>query len=100
MNDEEALKALSGLSNRSRLAVIRELVQAGPDGRTAGGLARSLDASPSQMSFHLSNLADSGLVTSERKSRNIIYRSDVQTFQKLIDYLLKDCCPDRAESHA
>lgn len=92
MNEDDALKALSSLAHPSRLKVVRELVRAGADGLTAGDLARALDASPSQTSFHLSSLAESGLVTTQRQSRHIIYRSNFATFQQLIAFLLEDCC--------
>ena len=92
MNEQRALNAFSALSNKSRLDVVRFLVKAGPEGKNAGTIANALSASPSQISFHLSALAESGLVTSERRARQIIYRVDFETFRALVGFLLKDCC--------
>ena len=69
MNEQDALSAFSALSNPSRLTVVRLLVKAGPDGMPAGDIAEALSASPSQTSFHLSALSESGLIVSQRQAR-------------------------------
>ena len=92
MNEVDALASLSALANKSRLAVVRELVKAGQKGMSAGDIAIAIGASPSQTSFHLSALSDGGLVTSERDTRRIIYRTNFETFAALVGYLFEDCC--------
>ncbi|MEM8802928.1 MAG: metalloregulator ArsR/SmtB family transcription factor [Pseudomonadota bacterium] len=92
MDEPRALTAFSALSNKSRLNVVRLLVMAGPGGMNAGAIAAALSASPSQTSFHLSTLAESGLVVSQRRARQIIYRVDFEAFRDLVGFLLEDCC--------
>ena len=92
MDEPHALAALSAMANKSRLQVLRALVQAGPEGLSAGEIARKIEASPSQASFHLSALSEAGLIRAERKSRKIIYRSDFETLGRLLGFILDDCC--------
>ncbi len=92
MNEDAALDTLSAMANRSRLAVLRHLVQAGPNGASAGDIAKALGASPSQASFHLSALTDGGLVQTERQSRHIIYRINFDRLRQLVGFILEDCC--------
>ena len=42
-------------------------------------------------------LSRAGLLSSERRSRSIIYRADLDRLQGLVLFLLKDCCQGRAE---
>ncbi|MEX0693785.1 MAG: metalloregulator ArsR/SmtB family transcription factor [Rhodospirillales bacterium] len=92
MNERDALSVFAALSNESRLSVLRLLVRAGPQGVTAGDIARQINASPSQASFHLAALSDSGLVLSERVSRQIIYRMRFERIGEIVRFLLEDCC--------
>ena len=92
MNEKDALSAFSALSNPSRLNVVRLLVKASPDGMPAGEIAEALSASPSQTSFHLSALSESGLIASQRQARHMIYRVNFDAFRGLVGFLLEDCC--------
>jgi ArsR family transcriptional regulator len=49
------------------------------------------------MSTHLSILARAGLVRSERSSRSVIYRADIDRLRDMMLFLAKDCCGGRAE---
>lgn len=100
MNESQALAALRGLSNETRLQIVRLLVRAGPDGMAAGDLAAATDAAASRMSFHLSNLEHAGLLVSERQSRKVIYRVDFERMGGVINYLLVDCCRDHPDIRA
>lgn len=92
MNESDALAAFSSLSSATRLRILKGLVVAGPEGLSAGEIAELVDATPSRASFHLSNMADAGLVISNRQSRQITYRVDFETMGALTRYLLEDCC--------
>ncbi|MEL6644698.1 MAG: metalloregulator ArsR/SmtB family transcription factor [Pseudomonadota bacterium] len=92
MKEPDALTLLGSLANPARLSAIRALVRAGPEGLPAGTVAKAMSASPSQASFHLANLANAGLVTSERHAREIRYRIAYERIGALIDYLFHDCC--------
>lgn len=88
----EALSALSALAQEHRLEVFRLLVQAGPDGLPAGDIAEKLEIPSSSLSFHLSHLKQGGIVEVERQGRSIIYRADFPAMNRLMAYLLENCC--------
>ncbi len=92
MNEAVTLAAFASLSNATRLNILKELAAAGPDGRCAGDLATAVGASPSRASFHLSNLAAAGLVTSSQTARQVIYRADFEAIGGMIRYFMDDCC--------
>lgn len=92
-----AVSALASLAQATRLEVFRLLVAREPDGLAAGELARELSVPQNTLSSHLGILARADLVTSERRSRSIIYRAKLATFQKLILFMIHDCCGGRAE---
>ncbi len=92
MKPDAAVEALGSLAQVSRLAVFRMLVQSGREGMSAGEIARALDMPASSLSFHLAHLARAGLVSQKRQSRHIIYRADYGVMNKLVGYLLENCC--------
>ncbi|MEM8916380.1 MAG: metalloregulator ArsR/SmtB family transcription factor [Pseudomonadota bacterium] len=96
MNEPEALAAFASLSNPTRLRMLKALVVAGPDGMNAGDIAEAVEATPSRASFHLSTMAEAGLVTSSRRAREITYRVDFKAVGALVQYLMHDCCGGNA----
>jgi len=76
---------------------VRLLIEAGPDGLAAGSLGDALAAGSSKMSFHLSHLAQAGLVRSRRDGRQIIHSVESAALSDLIAFLVKDCCGGRPE---
>jgi len=92
MENELAITALSALAQGTRLDTFRLLVRHEPDGLAAGEIARQLDVPQNTMSAHLGILTRAGLVRSERHSRSIIYRADLDGLRALTLFLLKDCC--------
>lgn len=97
MESESAISALSALAQATQLDVFRLLVRHEPSGMAAGDIARQLDVPQNTMSAHLGILARAGLVQSERHSRSIIYRADLDGLRGLMLFLLKDCCGGNAE---
>lgn len=92
MKEDAALAALAAMANPTRLRILRALVAAEPQGLTAGQLAEIAQATPSRASFHLSGLADAGLVSSTRHAREITYRVEFAAIGALVDYIIRDCC--------
>ncbi len=92
MKTDEVIDGLAALAQKSRLAVFRHLVQAGPAGSCPGEIADALGVSASTLSFHLKALSHAGLVTAEQDGRSIIYRADFEAMQELVDYLTDNCC--------
>jgi len=97
MEQESAILALAALAQSTRLDVFRLLVKHEPDGLAAGDIAKALAVPQNTMSAHLAILARAGLVMSERKSRSIIYRANLVTFQDLTSFMVDDCCGGRAD---
>ena len=92
MEEARAIDALGALSQRTRLRIVRYLVGCGDEGASAGEIGKVVDASSSRASFHLSALENAGVITSQRRSRNIIYRAEFDLLGHLISFLLNDCC--------
>jgi len=87
-----ALSAFTALSQESRLAAFRLLVQAGSDGLPAGEISVALDIPHNSLSFHLGHLERAGLATTERRGRSIIYAANFPFMQELVGYLAENCC--------
>lgn len=92
MNEKLALDMLGALSQETRLRIVRYLVQCGPEGASAGEIGQHVGAAASRASFHLSNLEQAEVITSERQSRKIIYRANYSNLGGLMGFMLKDCC--------
>ena len=92
IDEATAVKALAALAQAQRLRTFRALVVAGPDGLTPGAIAEKLEVAPSALSFHLKELAHSGLVSSEPRGRNLIYRANFEQMTALLGYLTEHCC--------
>lgn len=73
------------------------LVKEGPDGLSAGDIADKLSITPATLSFHLKELANSGLLESRREGRSIIYAMNVKGINALMAFLTEDCCQGRPE---
>ena len=97
MEDEQAVLALAALAQSTGLQAFRTLVQHEPEGLAAGALARALEVPQNTLSAHLAILSRAELVTSERRSRSIVYRANLSAFQGIALFLLQDCCGGRPE---
>jgi ArsR family transcriptional regulator, arsenate/arsenite/antimonite-responsive transcriptional repressor len=97
MESDDAILALAALAQPTRLQVFRLLVRHEPEGLAAGDIARALAVPQNTMSAHLSILSRAGLVSAQRFSRSIVYRADLERFQAVMLYMLKDCCDGRPE---
>ena len=96
LDETSAVQGLAALAQAQRLRVFRALVVAGLDGLTPGVIAEQLGVAPSALSFHLKELAHSGLVSSEPRGRNLIYRADIGHMNALLAYLTEHCCEGQA----
>src|SRR6202050_4892626 len=100
MKKPDALAALAALAQDSRLDVYRLLVQAGPEGMSAGHVAEKLDLAPNTLTFHFDRLRDAGLVTVRRDGRSMIYAARFETMNDLLAFLTENCCQGAAEACA
>ena len=92
MDIDHAIVAFSALSQETRLKVLKMLIEYGREGAPAGALSDQLGIPHNTLSFHLSHLAQAGLVTSRKKGRSVIYTSDFKAIENLIGYLKENCC--------
>lgn len=92
MDERQALMSFTALSQETRLAVVRNLVVAGPEGMAAGAIAEKMNVSPSNISFHLKELERSGLIAQRRESRSILYSANYEALSGLVTFLMHDCC--------
>lgn len=97
MNTDTALTALAALAHPTRLEAFRLLVQQEPQGLSTGQLVEASGLSQSTFSTHLAVLAKAGLVTSEKRGRQINQRAEIDTLKGLMLFLAKDCCQGRPE---
>lgn len=96
LDESATVRALAALAQSQRLRAFRALVVAGPDGLPAGAIAQQLELAPSALSFHLKELAHAGLVSSEPRGRQLIYRADFSQMNALLAYLTEHCCQGAA----
>ena len=92
MDESDVINGLAALAQVQRLRTFRALVVAGPEGMTPSIIAEQLGIAPSALSFHLKELTHAGLVTSEPRGRNLIYRAHFGTMNFLLGYLTEHCC--------
>lgn len=92
MNADIAVGALGALAQEHRLALFRLLVQAGQQGMAAGAIAEALGIPNSSLSFHLGQLQAAGLIAQRREGRSLIYSADYAAMNRLVAYLMENCC--------
>jgi DNA-binding transcriptional ArsR family regulator len=92
MEKRSVLSAMAALAQETRLDIFRLLVQAGPEGRSAGAIAESLGVAPATLSFHLAQLNHAGLVAQRRESRSLIYTAEYDRMNDLVAFLTENCC--------
>jgi ArsR family transcriptional regulator len=97
MESVQAIACLAALAQPTRLETFRLLTSREPEGIPAGEIARLLEVPQNTMSSHLAILARAGLVRGDRHSRSIIYHADLQRFQQVMLFLVKDCCNGRPD---
>jgi len=97
MDINSALTAFGALSQKTRLDVFRLLINAGPEGMSAGDIGEALGVRQNTMSANLSVLLQAGLVRNEREGRSIRYFADLDGTKELLTFLMADCCGGHPE---
>ena len=88
----EVIRALAALAHESRIGIYRLLVQQGPEGLPASGIAERLDLPNATLSFHVKELSRAGLVTARQAGRFIYYSANYPAMNELVGYLTENCC--------
>lgn len=99
METSAAVNLLGALAQESRLSVFRLLVEAGPQGLSAGEISDELAIPASTLSFHLKDLNHAGLLDSERQGRSIIYRANYAAMNDLLQFMKHNCCKRTGTKH-
>ncbi|MEM7496446.1 MAG: helix-turn-helix transcriptional regulator [Pseudomonadota bacterium] len=99
MHTNEVLAALSALGHPRRLEAFRLLVTMGEQGLLAGEVADRLQAKQNTMSTNLSVLLRAGLVRAVREGRGVRYSANMDTFARMLQFLITDCCSGNPKSH-
>lgn len=97
LTEEQAISGLAALAQATRLAIFKLLIKHEPVGITAGVIAETIGAPHNTLSTHLAILVRAGLLRATREGRTIIYRSNVDGMQSLIQFLVNDCCDGQPE---
>jgi DNA-binding transcriptional ArsR family regulator len=98
MNKSTAVNVFESLASGIRLDIFRLLVRAAPAGCVAGQIAAELNLPPTNLSFHLKALTQSGLLTVEQEGRYMRYRANIDLMNGLVNYLTAECCSGIPES--
>ena len=83
---------LSALGHPAGLAIVRFVVQGGPQGTAAGAIQDQVDLPASTLSHHLKRLSSAGLVRSHSESTFLLYSADFDVSKQLTAYIWEDCC--------
>src|SRR5262245_12533067 len=97
MEINTAVTALAALAQETRLSIFRLLVEAGPDGVSAGSIGDTLEVPSATLSFHLKELARAGLVSSRHERQFIYYTVDFERMAELMTFLTQNCCQGMPE---
>lgn len=97
MDATNAIDVFAALAQPTRLEAFRLIVEHEPHGLPAGEVARRLDVPQNTMSTHLAVLSRAGLISSERHSRSIVFRAEMDRVRDVASFLVSDCCGGRPE---
>jgi DNA-binding transcriptional ArsR family regulator len=89
---EQHAEQLGALGHPVRLAVLRFVVQAGPEGASAGEIQAKVDLPASTLSHHLKRLVEAGVMRTRGEGTFHYYSADYAALRSLTDYLWEDCC--------
>jgi ArsR family transcriptional regulator len=71
----DSLPVFSALAHATRWAAYEALLRAGADGMPQSGVATALGVDRHLLSAHLKVMREAGLVTAERRGREVTYRA-------------------------
>jgi ArsR family transcriptional regulator, arsenate/arsenite/antimonite-responsive transcriptional repressor len=92
MKIDSAVTALAALAQETRLSIFRLLVEAGPEGISAGRIGETLEVPAATLSFHLKELARARLVSTRQERQFIYYAVDFERMADLMTFLTQNCC--------
>lgn len=94
----EATEAFASLAQESRFKIFKLLIEYGRDGALAGTIADELGIPANTLSFHLSHMTRSGLLTSKKEGRTVLYFANIEFVEDLIKFMQTSCCARERKS--
>ena len=94
MKIELAAKQLEALGNLTRLAIYRNLAEAGSEGSYVGEIKAELEVPGSTLSHHIAKLVKAGLLNQQRDGKNLVCRVNNENMDALMEFLVQNCCTD------
>jgi DNA-binding transcriptional ArsR family regulator len=89
---ERHAEQFGALGHPARLSLLRQIVQAGDEGRSTTELQAKLDLPWTTLNHHLARLVAAGLVNAQRDGKFSIHTADYTALKTLTDFLWEDCC--------
>jgi ArsR family transcriptional regulator len=89
---------LGALGHVARLAVLRAVVQAGPEGLSTTALQEKLAIPWTTLTHHVQRVVDAGLVTARKEGKAVLHTADYKALRALTDFLWEDCCKGGSRS--
>jgi ArsR family transcriptional regulator, arsenate/arsenite/antimonite-responsive transcriptional repressor / arsenate reductase (thioredoxin) len=83
--------ALGSLAQETRLDIVRMIAHRGREGMAPGEISRRLGLPFPTLAFHLANLKQSGIVSSRRESRTVLYDVRSRVIEEAIEGLIEHC---------
>jgi DNA-binding transcriptional ArsR family regulator len=97
VTSDAAADQFGALAHETRLVVFRTVMNAGPEGVSAGDLAIKAQVSPSNLSAHLTVLVSAGLLHVRRDGRRRYYSAALPAIRGLLNFLIVECCDGNPE---
>jgi ArsR family transcriptional regulator, arsenate/arsenite/antimonite-responsive transcriptional repressor len=89
---ERHAEQFGALGHPARLAILRYVVQGGPDGTTTTELQAKLDIPWTTLNHHVDRLVSAGLVAARREGKFSLHTADYGALKVLTAFLWEDCC--------
>lgn len=89
---DQVAATFAALGQPSRLAIVRLLLAAYPQGLPAGEIQKELAIAAPTLSHHLDKLRQVGIVTATKDRQWIWYSVRSEVLKELINFLFAECC--------
>jgi ArsR family transcriptional regulator len=89
---ERHAEQLAALGHVARLAILRAVVQAGPEGISTTDLQEKVDIPWTTLNHHLERLVDAALVAARKEGKFVFHTADYKALRTLTDFVWEDCC--------
>src|ERR1043166_5220353 len=83
---------LAALGHPARLAILRYVVEAGPQGVTTTEIQQKLKLAWTTLNHHLDRLVSADLIKARREGRLALHTAQFGALKALTEFLWKDCC--------